>query len=68
VVITASSVDIDFDLKVKKGVEATNILQPEKLNNYEPRNLWYECSKAYLNLTFESSYTHFLLLSCRLCR
>jgi hypothetical protein len=39
VVLTASNVDIDFDLKVKKGVEATNILQPEKLNNYESRNL-----------------------------
>src|SRR6186713_2391137 len=39
VVLTASSVDIDFGLNVKKDVEATNILQPEKLNNYEPRNL-----------------------------
>jgi hypothetical protein len=39
VVITASSVDIDFGLKVKKDREATDILQPEELNNYEPRNL-----------------------------
>jgi hypothetical protein len=25
---------------LKKDVEATNILQSEKLNNYEYRNLW----------------------------
>jgi hypothetical protein len=49
VVITASKVDINFGLKVKKDGEATNILLPEKLNNYETGNLWYECSFIYLN-------------------
>jgi hypothetical protein len=48
VVITASNVDIDLGLKVKKGPkdsfgdeEATTILPSEKLNNYETRNLKY---------------------------
>src|SRR5688572_25591202 len=65
VVLTASNVDIDFGLKVKKGPkdsfgdkEATNILPPEKLNNYEPRNLWYECSSRSFNETFTFGPVH----------
>jgi hypothetical protein len=43
VVLTASNVDIAYDLKVKKDVEATKFYRPKKLNNYELGNLQDEC-------------------------